>query len=199
MIIGITGGTGSGKTTLLEVARQLDFLVLDCDAIYHRLLETDPMLLKSIELQFPGVVENGKLDRKKLGEQVFADPAALEKLNTITHAAVTCEVERHLSPNKNIAIDAIALFESGLDRLCDVTVAVSAPLEQRVKRLMERDEITEAYARSRIAAQREERWYRDQCQYLLMNDGSSQTFQRKCLAFFEQLGIMKKKPNGGIV
>ena len=78
MILGITGGTGCGKTTLLTAFEELGGLVLDCDAIYHQLLATDPALLQAIESRFPGTVENGALQRKKLGAIVFADEAALQ-------------------------------------------------------------------------------------------------------------------------
>lgn len=194
MILGITGGTGSGKTTLLDVASALGFQVLDCDAIYHRLLQTDPVLLTRIGNRFPGVVEDGQLLRKKLGALVFADRTALEDLNRITHAAVLQEVEKLLPGHRNCAIDAIALFESGMDALCDVTVAVTAPEEVRVKRLMERDGVSEAYAQSRIRAQKSQQWYCERCDWVLVNEGDLQTFHRKCLAFFDQLGIMKEKP-----
>ena len=71
MIIGITGGTGCGKTTALQVFGDLGGVVLDCDEIYHRLLQTDKDLLLSIENRFPGVVENGQLQRKKLHGKVL--------------------------------------------------------------------------------------------------------------------------------
>lgn len=190
MILGITGGTGSGKTTLLQIARDLGFRVLDCDAIYHGLLQTDAALLAAIESRFPGTVEEGQLQRKKLGAVVFADPAALQDLNAITHGAICREVERQILPGENVAIDAIALFESGLDRLCDVTVAVTAPEEVRVRRLMERDGITEQYARSRIAAQPSEEYYGQHCDQILENHGDLAAFRSKCLAFFAQRGIM---------
>ena len=144
MIFGITGGTGCGKTTALQAIESLGGLVLDCDAIYHELLKTDPSLLASINSRFPGVVENGELQRKKLGAIVFADPQALLDLNAITHAAVKAEVERRLATAPALAaIDAIELFDSGLASLCDATVAIAAPLEDRVRRLMARDSISE--------------------------------------------------------
>lgn len=192
MILGITGGTGSGKTTLLKTAEALGFQVLDCDRIYHELLRTDMQLLSAIENRFPGTVENGQLQRKKLGAVVFADPAALADLNAITHGAICQAVEKQLDRNCNIAIDAIALLESGLSKLCDVTVAVTAPKELRLQRLMARDGITRSYALSRIEAQPEDDYYRQNCGYVLENDGDELQFQRKCLAFFRQLGIMKK-------
>ena len=190
MIIGITGGTGSGKTTLLQVAQSLGFQVLDCDKIYHELLETDPSLTAAIERRFPGTVKEGKLQRKKLGAVVFADAQALADLNAITHTAVRQAVEARLQGNT--AIDAIALFESGMDKLCDVTVAVTAPEDQRIKRLMAREGITEEYAKSRISAQPADGYYRQRCDQVLENDGDIMQFQGKCLAFFHRLGIMEE-------
>lgn len=200
MIIGITGGTGCGKTTALEAIRQLGGLVLDCDAIYHRLLETDTSLLDSIEARFPGVVENGSLQRKKLGSIVFADPKALADLNKITHSAIGAEV-RHLLQNAPslVAIDAIALFESGLDQLCDITVAVTAPEEVRVTRLMSRDGIPKEYAQSRISAQPSQKEFSKKCDYTLCNDSTAKEFQSKCLAFFSDPVIMKEKNQGDLI
>ena len=94
---------------------------------------------------------------------------------------------------KLAAIDAIALFESGLDALCDVTVAVTAPTEDRVRRLMARDSIPESYARSRIDAQHEEAWFREKCTCTLENNGTQPQFKEKCLAFLKELGIIKER------
>ena len=180
MIIGITGGTGCGKTTLLKVIEQQGGLVLDCDAIYHKLLQTDTALLNAIEARFPGTVENGTLQRKKLGSVVFSDEQALLDLNAITHETAP----------KLAAIDAIALFEGGLAGLCDITVAVTAPTEDRVRRLMQRDSISEEYARNRIAAQHDEAWFRSHCMHILENSGTEIQFHNKCLAFLQNIGII---------
>lgn len=191
MILGITGGTGCGKTTLLQLIRQRGGLVLDCDEIYHRLLEADRQMLAAIKNRFPQAFPQDILDRKALGKIVFADPAALEALNGITHRAVRQEVLRQLEASPPLAaIDAIGLFESGLDTLCDITVAVTAPLEARVARLMARDGISEDYARSRIAAQHDEDWFRRRCDYILENNASSADFLKKSVAFLDAQGIM---------
>ena len=191
MIIGITGGTGCGKTTLLNEIHKLGGLVLDCDAIYHELLQTDKGMLAAIENRFPGVVESGTLNRKKLGAIVFADGQALLDLNAITHKAVKQEVLRQLEARPSLAaIDAIGLFEGGLAALCDVTVAVTAPAEMRIKRLMARDGISEQYAGSRIAAQHEDAWFRARCDFVLDNDADLDAFATKCIAFLHTLGIM---------
>ena len=192
MILGITGGTGCGKTTLLNCIAEQGGLILDCDAIYHELLRTDPALLAAIEERFPGTVENGVLQRKKLGNLVFADEEALSDLNVITHGAVKAEVLRRLAGKPMLAaIDAIALFEGALAELCDVTVAVTAPEEARIQRLLARDGIGRDYARRRIAAQHSDEWFREKCDYCLENKGTQEDFQKTCLAFLRQTGIME--------
>jgi dephospho-CoA kinase len=136
-------------------------------------------------------VENGVLQRKKLGSIVFSDEKALEDLNKITHGAIKAEVLRRLESNPKLAaIDAIALFEGGLAELCDVTVAVTAPEEQRIRRLMERDGISEDYARSRIAAQKPQEWFCGRCDRVLENSGDYQSYRIKCLDFLKSLDIM---------
>ena len=167
MIIGITGGTGCGKTTALQAIRQLGGTVIDCDAVYHRLLQTDPQLPKAIESRFPGTVKDGKLDRKALAAIVFSDEQALLDLNAITHSAVKKDVLAILQQSPAlVAIDAIELFEGGLGALCDVTVAVTAPPEDRINRLLQRDGITREQAVLRIRAQKPESYFRESCDYV---------------------------------
>ena len=196
-IIGITGGTGCGKTTALDAIRDLGGYVIDCDEVYHWLLEYDAclsesLLLGPIEARFPGTVENGQLNRKKLGSIVFADPDALQDLNRITHSAVKQEVLRRLPPYPAlVAIDAIGLFEGGLSALCDVTVAVTAPESQRITRLMERESISREYAESRIAAQKSNDEFSRMCDHTLENNTTIDAFRAKCLAFFMDLAIIK--------
>ena len=192
LILGITGGTGCGKSTLLGVIHELGGIVIDCDAVYHRLLQEDDALLSAISHRFPGTVINGKLERKKLGSIVFADPKALFDLNAITHTAVKAEV-MHLLPKEPalVAIDAIGLFEGELTPLCNLTIAITAPEKDRAKRLMARDGITEEYALSRIQAQRTQEEFVSLCDVALENNSTKAVFQKKCLAFLQGLDIIE--------
>ena len=195
LVLGITGGTGCGKTTLLKVFEQAGGLIMDCDQIYHELLKTGTALLDVIEAHFPGCVEDKKLNRKKLAGIVFSDPAALKDLNAITHGAVKKEVLRRLDHTPGgipVAIDAIGLFEAGLAEVCDVTVAVTAPEEDRIKRLMARDNLTREQALERMNAQKPEGYFREKCDYVLENTGDAEEFRKKCLVFFQKLLTIKE-------
>ena len=192
LILGITGGTGCGKSTLLGVIHELGGIVIDCDAVYHRLLQEDDALLSSIAHRFPGTVSDGKLERKKLGKIVFADQKALSDLNSITHKAVKAEVLRLLPKTPAlVAIDAIGLFEGELASLCNLTIAITAPEKDRIKRLMARDGITEEYALSRIRAQRTQEEFVSLCDITLENNDLEVAFQKKCLAFLQGLDIIE--------
>lgn len=193
MVLGITGGTGCGKTTLLRRVEALGGAAIDCDAVYHRLLASDETLLRDLEARFPGVVQNGALARKELGNRVFGDAAALRDLNAITHPRVLEAVRRRLqeaeAEGKTLAaIDAIGLLESGLESLCTFTVAVTAPRASRAARLMAREGIDEAYAELRIAAQPSDEDFRARCDYTLHNDYPTEAqFAAACDEFLRNL------------
>ena len=186
-ILGITGGTGCGKTTLLREAEAMGALCIDCDVLYHHLLENDRGLLADIAARFPNVVQDGVLQRKVLGKLVFSDEAALRALNEITHKVVCREVLRllHTSEAPYAVIDAIALFESGLAELCDATVAVTAPRETRIERLMQRDGISRDYAERRLNAQKSDAEFAALAEETLQNDGTAEAFSQKCKQFLK--------------
>ena len=95
-IFGITGTTGSGKTSVLEAFRKKGALLLDCDRLYHDLLETSEGMLRELENRFPDAFEKGRLMRKKLASIVFHNEATLADLNAITHRYVCEDVKRQL-------------------------------------------------------------------------------------------------------
>ena len=149
-VIGITGPTGAGKTTVLDVLRDMGGAVADCDGVYHALLRTSAPLREELRSRFGGeIFDNaGDLRRKELGAVVFGDQAALADLNAITHRHIVAELRRLIARAEGegrpaIALDAIALLESGAGELCHVTIAVTAPEEVRVGRVMAREGVSE--------------------------------------------------------
>ena len=191
IILGLTGCTGAGKTSALKVIRALGGQVIDCDALYHEMLEGSEELRNAINEKFPGVFsKDGKLDRQKLGQEVFAQKDRLAQLNAIVFRFLVPELERRVNdlPDGIYAIDAINLLESGVDRLCDRTVAVTAPVELRVRRIMARDHISEQYARLRICAQKSDEYYRGKCDCELTNAADTpEEFEKAAELFFQRL------------
>lgn len=193
-IIGITGPTGAGKTTALNALTALGAEVLDADQVYHRLLDTNEGLRARLVRAFgPDILdEAGKVDRKRLSAAVYPD--RLEELNGLTHPVIVDELFRRAQLAQRAgrpaaAIDAIALVESGIAERCDVVVAVLAPLEVRIRRIMARDGIDEAYARRRALAQKGEDFFRSHADYVLENgeEDTPEAFAARCSALFAEI------------
>ncbi|WP_308541432.1 L-threonylcarbamoyladenylate synthase [uncultured Oscillibacter sp.] len=202
VVLGITGGTGAGKTSALRAVEALGGQVIDCDAAYHEMLAENEELRNAINEKFPGVFRSdGSLNRRKLGEEVFARKDRMEQLNEIVFRFLVPEIERRVEalPDGLYAIDAVNLLESGLDHLCDQTIAVTAPLELRVRRIMARDGITEQYARLRISAQKADEYYRSKCDCELTNSAdTAEAFQADAQLFFHRMveAIREEKRHG---
>ena len=193
-IIGITGPTGAGKTTALHELKELGGTIVDCDAVYHEMLKSDTALQRELEQAFGSLKdEQGVFDRKKLGGVVFRDPSALKKLDAIVRPYIGRAVEEQLEQARRVgktcaAVDGITLIESGLGDCCDTTVAVLAPEEERVRRICLREGISEEYARARVAAQKEDGFFRANCEHILMNDcAGAEEFALRARTLFERI------------
>ena len=193
-VIGITGPTGAGKTTALNALAELGGTIIDADAVYHDLTRTCRPMLAELRDRFPTVFEGERINLKKLGEIVFRIQEEMDDLNAITHKYVVMETQRLIDRARAegrpaAAIDAIALFESGLDKICDCLVAVTAPAELRVKRIMAREGISEDYARTRVNSQHSDRWFQSRCDHTLENTeaDTAESFSRRARTFFEEL------------
>ena len=194
IVIGITGPTGAGKTTVLNVLRDMGGAVVDCDGVYHELLSTSVPLREELAARFgPGIFdENGDLRRKELGAIVFGDPDALADLNAITHRHIVSELERRIAQAEGegrpaIALDAVALLESGAGTLCGTTIAVTAAEELRVGRIMAREGIGEDYARARVKAQKPSAWFEERCAHTLRNDGEKASLEEQARELFKSI------------
>lgn len=193
-IFGITGPTGAGKTTALNALRALGAEVLDADAVYYGLLLENEGMKEALVSAFGTdiLAEQGKIDRRKLAGAVYPD--RLGELNELTHPYIMAELDRRIELARRegrpaAAIDAIALVESGAGEKCDAVVSVLAPEPLRVKRIMARDGIDEAYALRRVRAQPSNEFFRSHSDYVLENTemDTPETFASRAKALFEQL------------
>ena len=198
-VIGVCGGSGSGKSTVSACFSMLGGLVLDADAIYHELIDAPSPCVDAIVDAFGReVLADGKIDRSKLRSIVFRDKEALRRLNMISHAFVGNEIDRRLKAAKSkgeafCVIDAPLLLEAGMDAICDFVVAVVAPVETRIERIVSRDSISPEAARERISQQLPDEELYLRCDSVIRNDGDIDDLMRSCEEILDLLGIQSKK------
>lgn len=176
-VIGVTGPSGAGKSLFCSYFEEAGCLHLDCDKIYHTLVDSPSDCTRALEAEFGHAVLNpdGSLCRPALAEIVFAPDAdgLRGKLNKITHAFVLAEVRKAISTTdkKCAIIDAPLLFEAEYEKECDLTVALLAPFEKRLSRLCERDDRPVEALRARMAAASSDEYYSSRADYTVINDG----------------------------
>ncbi len=152
-VIGLTGGIGSGKSSILNVFKEKGIPAFNADQEAKKLMQEDTKLLNKLRQLFgDNIFEFGKLDRNRLATIVFSDPSKLAKLNALIHPEVATRFQRfkkaHTTPY--LIKEAAILFETGGWKNCDQTILVCAPLEQRIERVIQRDNCTREVVISRI-------------------------------------------------
>ncbi|MFD2891432.1 dephospho-CoA kinase [Flavobacterium chuncheonense] len=159
-IIGLTGGIGSGKSTVAKyiASKGIPVYIADYEA---KMLMEDPLVIEEVQQLFDEnvILENGKLDRGKIGEIVFNNKYKLDQLNGVIHPKVKQHFTKWLQKHKEfpfVVKEVAILFESGGDKECDKVILVTAPLQVRLKRTMERDNISEELVLARMNNQMSE-------------------------------------------
>jgi dephospho-CoA kinase len=176
-LIGITGTTGAGKGQVVKILESNGYKIIDADLLARKIME-NPVVLKNIACVFgEDVVKDNKLDRSLLAQRAFKSKETTNLLNSVTHPYITALfVEQIKSLVKTgetkIVFDAPQLFESNLDVLCDSVVAVVAQEETRIKRIMERDNITLEKAKERVKVQFTDEYFKENSDYVIENDGT---------------------------
>ena len=178
-ILGLTGPSGAGKSELCRALETRGLPSINADEVYHSLLYPNSPCVKAIAERFGGAVldENGNLNRAALASVVFSADGneKLEELNRITHAFVIPEMLEKLGEFEKSDVDAVIcdvplLFESGFDKKCDFTVAVLANADERVKRIVARDKISEIAAKNRVSAQKNDEFYTSRADIVIKNE-----------------------------
>lgn len=155
-IIGLTGGIGSGKTTIGNFFQELGIPVYVADDEGRKITDL-PEVIRQIQAVFgDAVIENGMVNRKKLSEIVFNDEKKLAQLNEIIHPAVKAHFANWIKKYTDspfVIRESAILFESGSATDCDYIITVTAPLENRIERVVQRDQSSRSAVMSRIANQ----------------------------------------------
>ena len=160
VVIGLSGGSGSGKSTISTLFSRYNILPINTDEIYRNLTSSLTPCLVELANEFGEdiITDDLELDRARLREIVFTNREKHKRLNEISHRHVLNSVREMISSASNLGlagviVDAPMLFESGFDKECNYLIAVTAPVDMRVKRIKERDGITETKALERIRHQ----------------------------------------------
>ncbi len=200
IIIGLCGQSGAGKTTALEVFSKKGFGVIDCDKISRQVTLPGAPCVTALATEFGEeiIAPDGSLKRQALADIVFSDGKKLEILNTITHKYILDEVFERLDTFRQdgygvAVVDAPVLFESGLDRHCDTTLAICADTEKRIARITERDSISRDRALARIARQLSEDELSRLSDIVIYNNGSVEEFEKSVTLYAEKIGDKKCK------
>ncbi len=191
VIVGLTGGIGSGKSTVSKVFLALNVPVFDSDREAKNIINTDVKVVEKIISEFGDVYQNGVLDKVKMAGIVFNDSNALERLNEIVHPRVAACFNEWVADNAHFPVlikEAAILIESGAYKQMDKIILVTAPEVIRVKRVVERDKVSEEKVNARIQAQISDKEKLAYTDFVIAND-DTQLVIPQVLEIYHQLKI----------
>ena len=190
VIMGLTGPTGAGKSTVACAAEEKGVTVINCDAAAREAVVSGSDGLKALTAAFGDgiLLPDGTLNRKKLAILAFADKEHTELLNRVLlpHIVKIVKAKMH---GDFVLLDAPTLFESGLDKICNVTVAVLSDRETRLKRIIARDKISEADALLRMSAGKPDSFYLERADYIIYNNAAPQKCISEAARLFEKIFV----------
>lgn len=186
---GLTGGIGSGKSTVAKIFEVLGIPVYYADAAARELMNTDPGIKAAVTAAFgEQAYLDGQLNRAYISSVVFNDKDKLDLLNAITHPATIRAADEWMKKQTApyTIKEAALLFESGANEHLDLVIGVSAPLPLRIKRVQQRDGISEEEILKRISRQMNEEEKMNRCDFVIIND-EEQLLIPQVLAIHQQL------------
>jgi len=193
--LGVTGGIGSGKTTVCRMFNVLGVPVFVADDAAHSLTNNDPKIKEQInKVAGKDLYAAGQLDRKELAQMIFSRPELLHRVNEIVHPAVLDNFEEWASSKNTpyVIMEAAILFESNADKLVDRVVSVSAPVDERIARVMGRSEMTRGQVLERINNQLDDE-ERDERAYYVINNSDNEMIIQEILKIHEDMLRLAEK------
>ncbi len=189
-LIGLCGPSGSGKTLVGSLFAMEGFAHIDCDKLVHNVVYKRADVRAAVAQHFgKDMLTDEGIDRNRMRQIVFNDAQKLRLLNDILKDAIIQEIHKAIaqSDSEYALLDAPTLFEAGLDKECKAVIAMIAPRNTCIERIMNRDGITREQAEQRLSRQKSEEFFRKHCRYLLENDGNIVGLTKKALALAEQI------------
>ena len=188
-VLGLTGGIASGKSLAADIMAECGAYIIDTDVISREVTAPGSDGARAVAAAFPAAADRDGFDRRALKHIVFNDDDSLRRLNAITHPLITQEVVHRLAGcREEIAVLVVPLlFESGMHSLCDMTMTVSCPENERIKRLVKRDTITVELARSIIGSQLTDAEREQKADVTVVNDGDVKSFRDEVKKLYWQI------------
>jgi dephospho-CoA kinase len=175
--IGLTGGIACGKSSVSKLLVQNGIEVINADELAHQAIKPNGPTYGNVVKEFGRIIlkQNGEIDRRKLGERVFADPEARQRLESLVHPVVKADIKQAIAEAETkgfnwLVVEIQLLFEVRWECLFDRIWVVSTSVEEQVKRLQKRDQLTEEMARARIAAQLPLAYKKERADVVIYND-----------------------------
>jgi len=199
LVIGLTGGIATGKSTVSDMFKEKGINVIDADIISREVLNIYPDIISKIKTEFGNeYVSGGGIDRKKLGRLVFSDNKEREKLENIIIPYIKQEIIKRINDRINlgdriIIVDAPTLFENDLDKDMDRIILVYLDEKLQLKRLMERDNLSQTDAEDRISSQLPIDDKRKRSDYVIYNDRDKVYLKEQFNKIFRELEDETKK------
>lgn len=197
MIIGLTGGIASGKSTVSALLLDKGAQLVDADVIAREVMLPGHPVLAAVVRHFGEdiLAADGTLDRAKLGNIVFQNPEARQRLNGLTHPAIRQEIKDRMyrleeeDPDRLIVVDIPLLYESELDNLFEKVIVVYVPRDIQRARLVERNGLTTEQAESRLNSQMDLEVKRSRADYVIDNSSDLKHTEAQVAALWDRLGL----------
>lgn len=191
MFVGLTGSMAAGKSTAAKIFADLGCPIVDADKIAHEVLLDSAIKIKLVNAFGKGILDGfGEIDRRNLARTAFSAGMS-ELLNSITHPAIReklfSQAKQYQLNSAIVILDVPLLIETGLNKECDYVILITADTDERYRRIMQRDGLSKAEAKSRMEAQMPQRQKEEYADFIVENDGNINSLKEKLIAVIDRL------------